>query len=269
MTDQAPDHRAFDELAAGHALHALEPADEQRFLWHAGQCPRCRQSVADFRQVTAALAQSAPPAEPPADLGTRIQAAVLAGLGQQDRPAARAGPAAAGDPGTVAGRKAPQPPVLPPRHRAGRRWRKPAAAAAAVLIAAGGIWAGLAATAGGPQPPLAACARPHACSRVVLTAAATHRVAATVIVHDGVAWMRPIRMAANPGDEIYVLWQITSADKALPVGSFDVRAGANSPVRIGGLAAPYPGTRAFAVSLEHGRTIPASPSKPVAAGPVS
>jgi hypothetical protein len=46
-------------------------------------------------------------------------------------------------------------------------------------------------------------------------------------------------------------------------------AGAAAPIRIGGLPAPYPGTRAFAVSLEHGRTIPARPSPPVAVGKVS
>jgi hypothetical protein len=153
--------------------------------------------------------------------------------------------------------------------RAGRRWRKPAAVAAAVLIAGGGIWAGLAATAGGPAQPLAACARPHACPQVTLTGTATHRTAAKVVIHDGVAWLEPARMPANPADEIYVLWQITGAPAPLAVGSFDVRAGAATPIRIGGLPAPYPRTRAFAVSLEHGRAIPARPSAPVAAGQVS
>jgi hypothetical protein len=269
VTDQAPDHSAFDELAAGHALDGLEPADEQRFLRHAEQCPRCRQSAADFRQVAAALARTAPPAEPSADLGARIRAAVLADPRQQDRPGIGSEPTAADGPGTTTERDAPSPPVVPLRHRPGQRWWKPAAAAAAVLIAAGGIWAGLAATAGGQQPPLAVCAQPHACSQVVLTSAATHRVAAKVIVHEGVAWLQPAKLAANPADEIYVLWQVNGANAALAVGSFDVKAGTNSPVRIGGLAVPYSRTRAFAVSLEHGRTIPASPSKPIATGLVS
>lgn len=268
MTDQAPDHSAFDELAAGHALHALEPADEQRFLRHAEQCPRCRQSLADFLQVAAALAETAPAAEPSAELGARIQATVLADLGQQDRPDTRPGPAAA-DPGRTAQEDAQQPGVVPLRdRRSGRRWWKPAAAAA-VLIVAGGIWGGLAASSGGPPPPLAVCAQPHACSQVVLTFAATRRVAAKVIVHDGVAWMQPTRMVANPADEIYVLWQITGANAALPVGSFDVKAGASPPIRVGGLAVPYRGTRAFAISLEHGRIVPVHPSKVVAAGQVA
>ena len=55
----------------------------------------------------------------------------------------------------------------------------------------------------------------------------------------------------------------------LAVGSFDVRGHAGTPIRIGKLAVPYRGTLAFAVSLEHGRTIPAKPSHLVAIGQVS
>jgi hypothetical protein len=93
---------------------------------------------------------------------------------------------------------------------------------------------------------------------VVLTVPATGRVAAKVIVHDGVAWMEPAVMAANLGGEIYVLWQITGSHPPLPAGSFGVRAGTHSPVRVGALAAPYASTSAFAVSLEH-----AGPSRPL------
>jgi len=57
----------------------------------------------------------------------------------------------------------------------------------------------------------AACAHPHAWTQVVLTVPATGRVAAKVIVHDGVAWMEPAVMAANLSGEIYVLWQITGS----------------------------------------------------------
>lgn len=156
------------------------------------------------------------------------------------------------------------------RGTSGRRWQKRAvAAAAAVLVAVGGIWAGLAATSGGPPQPLAACTHPHACPQVTLTSATTHQTAAKVVIDDGVAWMEPSAMRANSADEIYVLWQVTGAPVPLAVGSFDVKAGATSPIKIGALPAPYHGTQAFAVSLEQGRTIPPRPSTPVAAGNVS
>src|SRR5579859_3693606 len=47
--------------------------------------------------------------------------------------------------------------------------------------------------------------------------------------------------------------------RPLPVGSFDIRADAHTPIRLGSLAVPYSGTWTFAVSLEHDRIIPATP----------
>jgi hypothetical protein len=104
---------------------------------------------------------------------------------------------------------------------------------------------------------------------VTLTSATTHQTAAKVVIDGGVAWMEPSAMRANPTDKIYVLWQLTGAQAPLAVGSFDVKAGASSPIKIGALPAPYHGTQSFAVSLEHGRTIPPRPSTVVAAGKVS
>jgi anti-sigma-K factor RskA len=72
VTGQAPDHVFFEELAAGYALDMLEPAEEQRFVHHADQCPRCKQAVTDYQQVTEALADAAPAAEPSAQLAHRI-----------------------------------------------------------------------------------------------------------------------------------------------------------------------------------------------------
>ena len=105
MTDRVPDHTDFDELAAGHVMHALEHPDEQRFLQHAEQCSRCQQTVAEFRAVAATLAQTAPPAEPSTRLGERIMAVARADLAEPGRAAAPSGPistdaGAASDDGT-------------------------------------------------------------------------------------------------------------------------------------------------------------------------
>ena len=83
-----------------------------------------------------------------------------------------------------------------------------------------------------------------------------------MIVTAGSAWLVPTGLRADDtARQIYVLWQITGAHVPLAVGSFDVRGHGGTPIRIGKLAVPYHGTLAFAVSLEHGRTIPAAPSR--------
>ncbi|OMQ15866.1 anti-sigma factor, partial [Modestobacter sp. VKM Ac-2676] len=50
------DHRAWDELAVGWALHALEPEDEDRFAAHLPGCAHCARTVADTQQVMGTLA---------------------------------------------------------------------------------------------------------------------------------------------------------------------------------------------------------------------
>lgn len=247
MTDYSPSHGPFEELAAGYALDALEPADDQRFLRHARQCQACPRALAGFREVAAALAEIGPSAEPSPQLADRILSAALADL------------SSGGPPG-----------VIPLRPRT-RWWLQPVTAAAAVaLIAGGGIWAGLTATTTSPLPSVASCAHARGCTVVVLTAAATHREAARLLVDKQAAWVVPVAMKANDtADQIYVLWQITGSHRPLAVGSFDVRLGLHVPINIGPLAAPYRGTLAFAVSLEQGRTIPAAPSRVQALGQVT
>jgi anti-sigma-K factor RskA len=361
VTDHPPDHGSYDELAAGYVLDALEPADEQRYLRHTEHCAACAQTLAGFREVAAALADTATPAEPRPQLADRIMAAALADLEAGHRPGARpadsvppaspppllgpvAGPRAPGGPapedqaspaprdaattpgdaattpgdsaatpgdaaatpgdaaatpgdfaspgdaaatrgdsaagaGDASGGPADSaatpgdalpPGVVPLRPRT-RRWLRPVtAAAAAALIAAGGIWAGLAGTANNSAPPVANCAHVRGCTEITLTAAATHRPVARLIITNDTAWMVPAAMKADDtADQIYVLWQITGSHRPLAVGSFDVRPGARGPIRIGSLAASLPGTLAFAVSLEHGRAIPPGPSRIAALGQVT
>jgi hypothetical protein len=267
MTDPGPDHARFEELAAGHALHALDPADERWFLSHARQCPQCQQALAGYAEVTAELAQIASAAEPGPQLGLRILAAALAGEPRDDRPDVLGAGPGADRPGTE---PAPGTRVVPLRRRPRPRWLKPAAAAAAVAVIAAGTWAGLTASTGSrPTQPLAACGHPSTCPEVLLTGTAAHRAAGRVIIAAGTAWLQPGGL--QPDDttrQIYVLWQVTPGHAPLPVGSFDIRTGADQPIRIGTLAAPYHSTKAFAVSIEPGRAVPASPSHLVAQGQI-
>lgn len=281
VTGHPPDHGPFDELAAGYVLDALEPADEQRFLRHAEQCQSCSRALAGFREVAAALADTAPRAVPRPELGERILAAVRADLDRSSLAAPPpAGPGrprqedtAAWPPDRAAEPGDATPPAedtVPPgvvRVRpAGRRWLRPAAAAAAVaLIAGGGVWAGLAATAA--HPPPSSCAHVSGCTEIALTSG--HSVAARVIVSSDTAYLVPGVLTANPASKIYVLWQITKSGRVLALGSFDVHAGAHGPIKVGALAAALSGTQDFGVSLEPGRTIPRKPSHVVALGHVT
>jgi len=296
VTDQRPDHVRFDELAAGYALGALEPEDEWRFRGHASQCERCSRALADYTAVATALAETAPDARPGAQLRSRILAAaadspqpastvvqpiagpasaatsVRADSAGRAESTGRAEPGAAGGPDNTAPPGPPQAPVLPltSRPRTKSRRLKLAAAAAAVIAAGAGTYGGLAAAGGGPSAPAAGCVAASHCSQVTLTAAAGHQVVAgRVIIEGRSVWLRPARLPADDAArQIYVLWQLTGKHTPLAVGSFDVRPGARAAIRIGTLAAPYRGTLAFAVSLERGRAIPASPTRQVALGQV-
>ncbi len=247
MTGPAWEHDRFDELAAGYALDALDPPDEQEFARHLEGCARCQDALADYLEVTAALADSAPEAgadQPSPQLRDRIIAA------------------ASGSP-RVADLAA---------HRRRRRRRAVIAAAAAAAVLAGGVISGTELSSGpgtGPAGPSAGCVHAGSCREVVLTAAGSSAPAARVIVMDGTAWLVPSGLPAdNTARQVYVLWQITGGHVPLAVGSFDVTRHGDRPIRIGSLAVALHGTWAFAVSLERGRTIPATPSHPVALGQV-
>jgi Anti-sigma-K factor rskA len=261
VTERSRDHAPFDELVAGYALDALDPADEQLFLRHLPGCRRCQHALGDYLEITAALAGTGPggPGQPGPQLRDRIMAATAPG--QEDHDQA---------PGAPAGQAPPAPlPALPRRHRPRRRTIL-AGAAAAALIAGGAVAGGLAAHSGTAGPPPASCAAAAQCRDLTLTSASTGKAAARLVIKDGTVWLVPSGLAANDTSrQIYVLWQITGAHTPRAVGSFDVSSDHGQPVRVGPLAVPYKGTWAFAVSRENGRTIPARPSRPVALGQVS
>jgi anti-sigma factor RsiW len=74
--DRDEEHRSWDELAVGWALHALEPEDETVFAAHLAGCRRCAHTVAETAEVMAAMAGDLPQAEPPEGLRERLRAAV-------------------------------------------------------------------------------------------------------------------------------------------------------------------------------------------------
>jgi anti-sigma-K factor RskA len=62
----------FAELAAGWALHALEPEDEALFSAHLADCESCQKSVLLYADTLGDLARLAPSVAPPPELRDRI-----------------------------------------------------------------------------------------------------------------------------------------------------------------------------------------------------
>ncbi len=67
MSAQRDDHEALIELAGLYVLGALSAADRADFEVHLATCATCAAEVRSFEQIPPALAQLAPPAQPPAD----------------------------------------------------------------------------------------------------------------------------------------------------------------------------------------------------------
>ena len=82
-------HELYEELAAGYALSALEPEDEQEFLRHLSACARCERDTAVHAATLTHLAYAADAPEPPESLLSAIRRGVAAsGRGASFPPSA-------------------------------------------------------------------------------------------------------------------------------------------------------------------------------------
>ncbi|MQA85989.1 MAG: hypothetical protein GEV03_15510 [Streptosporangiales bacterium] len=254
MTAARDDHTRWEELAAGYALSALEPADEEAFLGHLPGCEVCAELIADAREVMAGLASTAPAVEPPASLRDAIVAAATPRAGLPPSP-------------------------RQPRRRETRRSRYAAVAvvAAVVLIVVLGVWnVALQLQDRGQEHRLAAaervmaCVEQPGCRAIPLAAAKGGQVPVTALVRG-----REVSLVADglpPNDTTgttYVLWQKTGAADPSPVAAFDVTRDGVAVIDAGRLTDPLGTTEWLAVSHETGREPPAAPSEPVALGTVS
>ncbi len=67
------------DLTAGYALDALDDDERERYERHLAECDRCRDELAGFQDVSAALAVAADGPEPPPSLRDRILEEARAG----------------------------------------------------------------------------------------------------------------------------------------------------------------------------------------------
>lgn len=259
----AADHERFAELAAGHALHALEPGDEQVFLTHLAGCSACRTAVAVHTDTLGHLAYAAAPAELP--LG------ILAGLRAEiGEPVA--GPASVPAPVSLdAARVRRRRPSLDSKSLV-------AAAAVAAMVLSLGVW-NVALHREKSQGDLRAQQLENAVS--TLEGGAKHRVRlsdanglpvaiALVRADDTVSLVVDGLAPNNATSSTYVLWQRGKYGVVRAVGTFDVTGKGVDVIKDLALARDVVGVEGFAVTREPGRTAPSRPgSNAVADGGLS
>ncbi|TYP84940.1 anti-sigma factor domain-containing protein [Blastococcus xanthinilyticus] len=273
MTPRQPyDEHAYDELAVGWAMHALEPDDEAAFTRHLSGCERCRRTVAETNEVMAAMARDLPAAEPSPGLRARLRAAVEeteqlppgAGTAEPHAGATRSTAAEAGLP--------PVPGGAPARSRVLPRVLVAAATAAVVGL---GVWVAvldqtrgdLQATVAAQEEVVAELTRPGP-ARITPLTAEDQEVASVVVREDA---LQVITDGLEPNDSrstTYVVWGLGEGDP-VALGEFDV---ARSQIEIHSVGSGETGVDAFpeyGISIEPGRQAPSAPTEVVATGQVT
>jgi hypothetical protein len=258
-------HEEWEELAAGHALDALDPEEEARFTAHLETCDACRRSVREFAAAAAdlgALVDDDLTAPDWPRLRSRLSAA------ESEPPAEESADRVAPERSTrEPGARTPAAVIPLPARREHRRRRVLAAAAAAavVLVAGVGTWeATRGAGTAGPAATIAACQREAGC-RVVHLRAGNSAVGAVLVAGDRASVVATALPATGP-DRMYVLWQVPRSGTPIAVADFRSAGRETASVK---LPASFGDTAAFAVSREPAGPLPAHPSDVVAAGSVS
>jgi hypothetical protein len=290
-TPRPADHQAFDQLAVGWALHALEPEDETLFARHLPDCQRCARTVADTEEVMAALATDLPLAEPSEDLRHRLRAAVARTEQVRRSPAVPSpAPQDAAPPRSARrsdAEQAPVPPAAPvpdaasspappPRSSALRErgWALALAAAVAGVVGLG-IWNVALNSERDRAQEVAAeqsavveeLLRPGA--RVLARLDGDDGPVATVVAQDGDLQVVTSGLAVNDDTrQTYVLWGIRDGDPEA-IGAFDVVRSGLGLDDVGSSATGPDAYQQFAVSLEPGRQPPPAPSEVLAIGQVT
>ena len=269
------EHRVFDELAVGWALHALEPEDESAFADHLPGCARCAQTVADTAEVMAAMAADLPRAEPSAGLRDRLRAAVAETeqLPPHDvaapEPAEPARPAATGFPGY---RQVESPAGAVPRPR--RRAPVLALAAAAVAAIVGlGVWNVFLADARSDLETTVA-EQDRIVDRLLIPGDATvaalsdgeGRPVATVVARSDSVDVVTYGLDLNDAEtETYVLWGI-EGDVPEAIGTLDVTRSQLTLQTVGSGSTGLDEYSGYGISIEPGRQAPPEPTEIVAMG---
>ena len=276
------DHRAYDELAVGWALHALEPEDEAVFAQHLPGCARCARTVAETEDVLAAMATDLPPAEPSEELRARLRSAVAETeqIRRPGTPEASADEVAGGEP---AARRPGFPASEPVRSLDSgrgaawrRRWPTALAAAAVAAIVGLGTWNvvlassrdELQATAAEQAEIMESVLRPGRAT-IAPVSGDDGQAVATVVARDGEVQVVTHGLSRNDrASSTYVVWGMRDTTP-VALGTFDV---VDSDMDLRSVGSDQTGLSDFStygISIEPGRQAPSSPTEIVATGQVT
>lgn len=265
--NRSDEHLPFEELAVGHALSALEPEEEQRFVRHLAACARCERDVAEHQATMGHLAYATDEEEPPPSLLEGIRAGVLA----SGRAASLPDRVGDGSDGTS---DRPVADELSARRRRAdmtRAARWTAVAAAAALVVSLGAWnVALRSDRDAWQERggrLEAAVRElgQAGTRTVPLTSEEGQVVAVAMVHDREMSLVVDGLAPNGAETTYVLWAQAPEGDVRPVAAFDVAQRDLDVVRNLPLEGGLDGVTALLVSREPGKVAPSTPAGPVLA----
>lgn len=277
------DHSRWEELAVGHALSALEPADEEAFVQHVRTCDECARTVAETHEMMGVLSEEVDPVEPTESLRANILAGIAADSTSDES-------AAAGDPTADGQRGGPvhADELEQRRRRTGRHGhrdssvRMPWYAAAAVIVlvlvlAAGNVFqlvrneAEMRQVAEERQEArqVVQCVEEASCRALPMRSTDTESVPVMALVENGRVRLMVDGLRTNDADSTtYVLWQ-QSGGTLRAVEGFDVTKSGTVIIDAGRLGGSLKDTKFLAVSRERGNQLPEKPSKPLAIGTVS
>ena len=261
MTRPDP-HERYEELAAGHALGALEPEDEQAFLSHLPACARCERDLAAHQATLAHLAYAPDAAEPPDSLLEGIRAGVLA----SGRGSRLSGPV-----------------VVPlEQARSRRRGAGPArrarmmtaVAAAAALVIGLGVWNVTLQSdrdrqdAWGDRMTAAVRELGEPGTDTVPLTVGTEVVALALVRGEELSLVVDGLKVNDTSSTTYVLWGQSRFGDVRPVVAFDVTEEGMDVQGVHHLQAGVADVTRFMVTHEQGRTAPPIPSPVLASGNV-
>ena len=267
-------HDHYEELVAGFALSALEPADEQDLLRHMAACAACERSLTEHLETLGHLAYAVDDGPPPAGLWEAIRSEVEAESG----PSAFS-PAAlpVQTPRTV-------PPVEPAplpvadlaaartrrESRTSRRWVGWASVAAGIAVV-GTVGYGITAAQRGQSREQQVAAAVQAIetgpARTVPLTGSDGKVSAVAVMTGSRVSLIVDGLAPNDtSSSVYVLWGQTGTAPARALATFDVRDGSLAVVRdVPTTAGGQPEPQVLAITHEPGRTAPPATKQPLVA----